>query len=59
MVIGGGPDGDSSIDGAKHVALFVIDFFKFVKSNYTEQGIEIQLECGLVSGPVVGAMVGK
>ena len=58
MVIGGGPDGNSSVEGAKRVALFSLDVLKFVRDYRTEQGMEIHLRCGLASGPVVGAVVG-
>lgn len=58
LVIGGGPDGNSSVEGAKRIALFALDVLKFVKDYRTKQGLQIHLRCGLASGPVVGAVVG-
>ncbi len=58
LVIGGGPDKNGSVEGAKRVAMFALDVIEFVKSYRTTNGMQICLRAGLASGPVVGGVVG-
>jgi class 3 adenylate cyclase len=60
LVIGGGPEegNNSSVEGAKRVAMFALDVMKYVQDYRTKNEMQIYIRSGLASGPVVGGVIG-
>jgi len=58
IVIGGGPDRCTPVEGATRVTLFALDAIEFVKNYRTKNQAQVHIRAGLASGAVVGGVVG-